>query len=292
MTEPTPVQRLWAQNQLFDGYDHLLPPPNVMQVLGVVTHLCAINPWVIIFSIGETIALVFWSILSPNWKDQVRIATGRSWVHHGRMLMEEAHAIKPSVVNRVGSVLLDFAELADAEAFYMACAAAAGEGLIEASSLIWQFNGCHPKPTDHGLYSKHNLGIINFHDGWHPATAWDNVKRVNSLQTVIGYEFTFPKGSGGNVTFALRYDGPGGMPFPINARLRDTGSGEIIAQDNWNPEHQNPKWSSLVVAKGINAYSAARTVIMEVQAAVPWEGIAVFSSESGNYIALEWATLE
>lgn len=286
----TPEQREWWLTNKPLQAAAMLPPPGLDNLLKLVTFQCDVSPWMLLASAGDLFATAIIGNLEPGWKDDVKIVTGKSWVHHGRMLVEEAEEVEHSVFQKGVGFIFDFAEIVDAWAWFLMVAAGLAEGFFSATSLLYYWSSCNPTPQEHALYSHHNFGPLTSHGEWQPAGAWDHVYGVNAGADYIGSDFSFPANSGGRVTWVLGYGYLSGRSIPIDTRLIDLATGDVLHQSLFNIEQNNPKFASIGHTGIIPPQSRTRNMQLQVKPAILYPEIYLEPTPGINKIAIEWTT--
>lgn len=271
--------------------DPMNPPQGMKTLTDVLMFQCAPDqPWVWVGAIGWSAIFAIWTVISPGWKDAAKFGGEGSWLHKGRWALEETDFQRPTWVMKGEAAMFELGEALDIFAFFFMLGEAIVDGLIDATSMIWQFSPC-ARPIQYTYYfSKTQTGLYINSDPptWQNAVAWTN-GYSSSGDPDLGAEISIPANStlaiGYHVSFANIF---GGAPRPVDVRLIDLDKGLIYKQTNWNPENNDGKASNLGFVKQIATGNDAMILTLQVRTQQVYPDIGTWPNE--GHIAVEIVT--
>lgn len=204
-----------------------------------------------------------WTIISPGWKDFIRMGTGRSWSHHARRYFEDVEKTEQNWITKTGRTLGTIAAPLDRALWW--CAVVEGVSFIVTQwvSMAWRLNPC-PEPGD-DLWGKSKLPI----DGrptdyeWQvgPSFVAEEGNIVPFITPVVGIR----PGETGTLMIGARFESfLGGEPLAVDMRIVDE-DGVVLDSDTFDGVPYDDKFNGPMCYARINGGAVIRYLTCQVR---------------------------
>lgn len=244
------------------------PVNNAFGNIGALGSLLAIpcTPSIQIWASTLTVSFLaaFWTFLQPVWKQDIKLLTGKSWLHNLRQQVNESEFVNPLFTNGNTEVLFEIAEIADGAVWWIFIGGFTLEFLLDWTTMAYRTEGCLP-----GQRTRTYSGIAP--TGTSASTTdWAGVVWLQTTPTPGGFlpsVLVVPAGqSGGSINAALTAkDLLSGKPIAIRTRVRDVDTGAILDQDDQTQDGANQGNAAINRAPLPFALLSAQSFVFEWQ---------------------------
>lgn len=134
---------------------------------------CTVKPTVWIETFLPAAVLAFFTVLTPDAKEVIRIAGGgKSWLKQLKVAFDDALAEEPAESYKGLNFLFEFAEGIDKAVWYLFLAGVAADFAIEWSTLAYRMSGCTTSSREVTLELQNAFGDVPGDNSWVDAGIW------------------------------------------------------------------------------------------------------------------------
>lgn len=214
---------------------------------------------IVVFAEAFLPVLMFgvWTVISPGWKDIVRMATGRSWSHHARRYFEDVEKTKENWITKTGRILGEIAPVLDRALWWCAVIEGVHFTLSNWVSMAWQLHPC-PEPGD-DLWGTSKLpfdGRPTNYD-WQPGPSF--VAQDGNITPFIVPDVHIPPGATGTLMIGARFESfIGSEPLAVSMRILDENN-NVLDQDDFDGKPYDDRFNGpMVYARRYSGATASR----------------------------------
>lgn len=178
------------------------------------------------------------SYATPGWKDEVDLATGKSWLKHASGRLREAKKGTPVWLSEAGEILVPIAEWLDRTLWVIMVAEVLFDALISFGSAAYQVEPCDAETDYIWWRSKRPVQFESRFAEWVQGPSWQtdagNIGSTFSSDTVI------PANWKGYVVWGAKYEKflGFGKVIKYQTRVRD-GQGKVLSQQSYTVRDDN-----------------------------------------------------
>jgi hypothetical protein len=235
--------------------------PSLGKIIKMLSYGCGPS-WQIWVKAAEPAALrLFWSLLPTDWKSEVKLATGKSWLKHVKGVMREGEEVLPDVLTAAGEAVFTIAEVVDQLAWWVYIASVIGDFLIEWSTLAFQMAPGDPGSCAFVLKGDNAFGGTSFGAPWLPGASFhetwpDPTQLIGSLHSC---------GPGQTLWMNVYYEGwNDDVRVAIDIQIVDLDTGEVLALAESSQQEMNNGYGTLLSAQ-INGGTTGRSLQHQVR---------------------------
>jgi hypothetical protein len=237
--------------------------PKVGKIHSVLMVPCAAPPQIWVKAMAPALLTAFITLIPAGWKNDIKMATGKSWLKHLRIYVRDADIVTPSFYDGALETMFELAEWADKSVWYMFLASVTLDFLLDWTSLVWEMAGCAEHDDNLIVSGDQPNGNIPLVGEWMQGPEWNQ---------------TFPTyGAPQASSYLLGAYGTGSMMAVLNYHtLMDYGcafemryvwrsTGQTIAQSGISQAAATTGHSAFLSANPVNPYGAPAWVDMQVR---------------------------
>lgn len=237
------------------------PPPNYL----VRAERTCLGTEMLIFAEAFLPVFLFglWTVISPGWKDFIRMGTGRSWSHHARRYFEEVEKTEQNWLTKTGRTLGTIAAPLDRALWW--CAAVEGATFIMTHwvSMAWRLNPC-PAPGD-SLWGKSKLPLDGRPTNYDWQTGPSFIAEEGNIVPFISPNVQIQPGETGTLMIGARFEGfLDHQPLAVDMRIVDE-DGNVQDFDTYDGEHYDDRFNGPMCYARIDGGAVHRSLRCEVR---------------------------
>lgn len=231
---------------------------------------------------------LFWSVIEPVWKQDVKLVTGKSWLKNLKQYAYEAEESPYSFFDDSLIMLFEVAEWADAAVFWVWIASIGIDGLMNTCTLAYQLAGCDPLSASCTIVGKSPFGGWSFeqYGKWADGPAWIEQYPVHGAP--MSSTLIMPANASGSIAASLTVRSIGGGFATCTTRVVDPDSGEIIGTGSPQPGADNDAQASMSWFPVQSHPDRSRRLALEVMVSTDSTGIVAVPRDGS--IVLVWST--
>ncbi len=244
-------------------------PGLVSNVTKLLTMPCATPPLVYVETAIPALLKLFSSIAHPSFKAAYHQALGRT-MHH--TVFEVANEVlQDDPILESGGFKFLYRLTADLDILTrdLWLADLAYEGLFNWTSQIIRYS-CPNGPGNKHIGSSNSPYGACFDDSWDGyAFDWVNNQAGSNFGPAFSPQVTVPEGASAFVFCAASGKDLTGQPYPLGLRLIRTDTGDILQEDQSDPEHNGTNDTAFIGGRYKNPTGGAYTLAMHAKALTP-----------------------
>lgn len=240
--------------------------PEINRIAKLIADPCGPSP-AIWFSLAVPAAVrAATTILDPfNWKTEVKLATGKSWLKQLKIYAADAHVDLPTTQAALLDGLFELAEVVDMATWYTFLFGVAVEGLMDWTSMVYQFTGCDAAArAGYSAITQPQLLFVGDGD-WHAAGVWAQYapRVINPAAPVINQ----PANKTAFINVALRVRNQiTFQPIPFDMRLVDLRGNIVAVQSVTADDLHHSNAGALLVGFPVEAHPTGNQYQIQVRA--------------------------
>lgn len=193
----------------------------------VVEMPCAVPPLIYLATFKPALMDMIHSNIEPVWKQEIKIATGKSWLKHLKGYMSNAHRDLPPLAANGLEKLYVAAEFLDKATFYLWVADMAETLVYNWASLIHEFTPCHKSPHDQIASGANCTGGFIADGVWRAAPPY--VRTFGSGGGLVAPSPIVPKSAIYEMMQTVHWPPTTDGTYQAALRVRNGRTGEIVA---------------------------------------------------------------
>lgn len=193
---------------------------------------CTVTPTVWIETFLPAAVLAFFTVLTPDPKEAIRIAGGgKSWLKQLKVAFDDALAEEPLESYKGIKFLFEFAEGVDRAVWWLFLAGVAADFAIEWSTLAYRMSGCTTSSREVTLELKWKFGDFPGDGSWTDAGIWEVI--TPNTGELVGPVANIAAGAGVALAVSIQAKNSAtNLPIGFRMRWLDAHSGETVSETN------------------------------------------------------------
>lgn len=169
---------------------------------------------------------VFTSNVSPVWKQDVKLLTGKTWLKHATQRLEQLESEASGFTDGLTRHMHFIGEVADKSVFWLWIASMVSEFIYDWGTLMLQVGGCDAKKKHCVTTYSHPFGSASVPHTWVAGPAWREDFPTPGL--IHSSTFTIFAGETYAIGFAITFNLIDGGPCAGSARIIEVQSGQVV----------------------------------------------------------------
>lgn len=206
------------------------PPPNYL----VRAEATCLGPTLLVFAEAFLPVLMWgvWTVISPGWKDFIRMGTGRSWSHHARRYFTEAEKTEQNWITKTGRTLGAIAGPLDRALWWCALIEGVHFTVTHWVSMAWRLQPCVEPGDDLWGTSKLPIDGRPTNYDWQPGPSF--VAEDGNIVPFIVPDIQFGGDDTATLMIGARFEGfVSHEPLAVSMRIVDE-NGTVLDQDDYD----------------------------------------------------------